>query len=73
MLRAISPMPVADGHDELACLSQQQRHEQQTHDEMQTVLKNQALAIEIFLSKWQMAAFVTRTRSETKNFVHAEN
>ena len=46
VLRASSPTPVADGHDDVASLSKQLRHQQQAHREMQTTLKNQALAIE---------------------------
>ena len=68
MLRASSSMPVADGHDEVASLRKQLRHQQQAYRETQTMLKNQALAIEIFQSKWQMAgqeahAFMAKTRS----------
>ena len=55
MLRASSPMPVSDGCDEVASLRKQLRHQQQTHREMQTMLKNQALVIEPDQSKWQMA------------------
>ena len=55
MLRASSPMPVSDGHDEVASLRKQLRRQQQAHREVQTMLKNQALAIETFQSKWQMA------------------
>ena len=49
----------------------------QTHRVMQTMLKNQTLTIKMFQSKWQMAGqkahvFVTRTRSETENFVREE-
>ena len=54
MVRASSPMPVADGHDEVARLRQPLRHQHQTHREMQTMLKNQTLAIKNFQSKWQM-------------------
>ena len=39
MLRASSPMPVSDGSDEVASLRKQLRHQQQTHREMQTMLK----------------------------------
>ena len=44
---------------------------------MQTMLRNQALAIETFQSKWQMAgqeahAFIARTRSESEDFARAE-
>ena len=77
MLKANTPLPVADGHDEVARLRQQLRHQKQTHREMQTMLKNQTLAIKNFQNKRQMAgqeahAFVTRTRSETENLVRAE-
>ena len=52
-------------------------HEQQAHKELQTMLRNQALAIETFQSKWQMAgqgahAFIARTRSQSEDFVRAE-
>ena len=53
MLRASSPTPVSDGHDEVASLRKQLGHQQQTHREMQTMLKNHVLAIEAFQSKWQ--------------------
>ena len=55
MVRASSPMPVSDGRDEVSSLKQQLRHQQQAHKELQTMLRNQALAIETFQSKWQMA------------------
>ena len=55
MVRGSSPMPVSDGHDEVASLRKQLRHQQQAHRELQTMLKNQALAIEPFQSKCQMA------------------
>ena len=47
MVRASSPMPVSDGRDEVSSLRKQLRHQQQTHRELQTMLKDQALAIEI--------------------------
>ena len=47
MVRASSPMPIPDGHDEVSNLRKQLRHQQQTHRELQTMLKNQALAIKI--------------------------
>ena len=70
-------MPVADRHDGVARIRQQLRHQQRVHREMQTMLKNQTLAIETFQGKWQMAgqeahAFVTRTCSEAEDFVLAE-
>ena len=55
MVRASSPMPVPDGHDEVSSLRQQLRHQQQAHRKLQTMLHNQALAIETFQSKRQMA------------------
>ena len=55
MVRASSPMPVPDGHDEVSSLRKQLRYQQQAHRELQTTLKNQALAIETFQSKGQMA------------------
>ena len=48
MLRASSPMPVSDGHDEVASLRKQLRHQQQTHPEVLTMLKNQALGNQDF-------------------------
>ena len=65
MLRASSPVPVSDEHDEVASLRKQLRHQQQAHRERQTMLKNQALASETFQSKWLMAgqeahAFIAR-------------
>ena len=77
MVRASSPMPVPDGHDEVSSLRKQLRHQQHPHRELHTVLKNQALAIETFQSKWQMAgqeahAFVARTRAQSEDFVRAE-
>ena len=77
MVRASSPMPVSDGHDEVSSLRKQLRHQQQTHRKLQTMLKNQALAIETFQSKWQMAgqeahAFIARIRAQSEDFVRAE-
>ena len=76
MVRASSPMPVSDGRDEVSSLRQQLHHQQQAHKELQTMLRNQALAIETFQSKWQMAgqeahAFVARTRSQSEDFVQS--
>ena len=71
-------MPVSDGRDEVSSLRQQLRHQQQAHKELQTMLQNQALAIETFQSnKWQMAgqeahAFIARTRAQSKDFARAE-
>ena len=77
MVRASSPMPVSDGRDEVSSLRQQLRHPQQVHKELQTMLRNQALAIETFQSKWQMAgqeahAFIARTRAQSEDFARAE-
>ena len=77
MLRASSPMPVSDGCDEVANLRKQLQYQQETHKKMQTMLKNQALAIAIFQSKWQMAgqeahAFVAKTRSQSEDFAKTE-
>ena len=77
MARASSPMPVSDGHDEASSLKRQLRHQQQAHKELRTVLRNQALAIETFQSKWQMAgreahAFIARTRAQSEDFARAE-
>ena len=77
MVRASSPVPVSDGCDEVSSLKQQLRLRQQAHKELQTMLRNQALAIETFQSKWQMAgqeahAFIARTRAQSEDFVRAE-
>ena len=77
MLRASSPTPVADGHDEVASLRKHLRHQQQAHRETQTTLKNQALAIETFQSKWQMDgeeahALIAKTHSLSEDFARAE-
>ena len=76
MARASSPMPVLDGRDEVSSLRQQLRHQQQAHQELQTMLQNQALAIETFQSKWQMAgqeahAFIARTRAQRTLYVQS--
>ena len=54
MVRASSPMPVSDARDEVSSLKQQLRHQHRAHEELQTMLRNQALAIEAFQSKWQV-------------------
>ena len=77
MVRASSPMSVSDGRDEVSSLKQQLRHQQQAHKELPTMLQNQALEIETFQSKWQMAgqeahAFIARTRAQSEDFVRAE-
>ena len=77
MVRVSSPMPVSDGRDEVSSLRQQLRHQQQAHKDLQTMLRNQALAIETFQSKWQMAgqeahAFIARIRSQSEDLVRAE-
>ena len=76
MVRASSPMPVSDRRDEVCSLKQQLRQQQQTHKEPQTMLRNQALAIETFQSRWQMAGqeahvFIARTRAQSEDFVRA--
>ena len=76
-VRAGSPMPVSDGRDEVSSLKQQLRHQQQAHKELQTMLRNQALAIETLQTKWQMAgqeahASIARTRAQSEDFVRAE-
>ena len=48
-----------------------------TNHDMRAMLQNQALAIDQFQNRWQMAgqeahAFVARTRSESQDFVRAE-
>ena len=70
-------MPVSDGHDETSSLRKQLRRQQQAHQKLQTMLQNQALAIETFQSKWQMAgqeahAFIARTRAQSEDFVRAK-
>ena len=40
MVRASSPMPVSDGHDEVSSLRKQLRHQQQAQQELQTMLRN---------------------------------
>ena len=77
MVRVSSPMPVMDGHDEVSSVRKQLCHQQQAHRELQTMLQNQALAIETFQSKWQMAGqeahiFIARTRAQSEGFVRAE-
>ena len=77
MVRASSPVPVSDGRDEVSSLGQQLRHQQQAHKELQTMLRNQALAIETFQSEWRMAgqeahAFIARTLALSEDFVRAE-
>ena len=81
MVRASSPMPVSDGresHDEVSSLRKQLRHQQQAHREIQTMLESQALAIQTFQSKWQMAGqeahdFIARTRAQSEDLVRAEH
>ena len=68
MVRVSFPMPVLDSHYEIFSLREQLRHQQQAHQKLQTMLKNQALAIETFQSKWHMAgqeahAFIAGTRA----------
>ena len=70
-------MPIPDGRGELSSLRKQLRHQQQAHREVQTMLKNQALAIETFQSKWQLAgqkthACITRTRASQRT-LHEQN
>ena len=62
---------------EVASLRKQLRHQQHAHCEVQTMLKNQVLAIETLQSKWQMAgqeahAFKAKTCSQSEDFVRAE-
>ena len=72
-------MPSSDRHkDEVARLRAQLQHSKKTNQDMRVVLQNQALAIEQFQNRWQMAgqeahAFVVRTRSESEDFVRAEH
>ena len=78
MVRASSPMPSSDRHqDEVARLRAQLQHSKKINGDMRALLQNQALAIEQFQNRWQMAgqeahAFVVRTRSESEDFVRAE-
>ena len=78
IIMASSPMPVMDGHDAVSSLRKQLRHQQQAHRKLQTMLQNQALAIETFQSKWQMAgqearAFIARTRAQSEDFAHVQS
>ena len=76
MLRASSPMPISDGHDEVASLRKSGSRSSRSAD----YAKKQALAIETFQSKWQVAgleahAFIAKaakTRSQPEDFVRAE-
>ena len=78
MVRASSPMPSDSRHqDEVARLRAQLQHSKKVNGDMRALLQNQALAIEQFQNRWQMAgqeahAFVARTRSESEDFVRAE-
>ena len=78
MVRASSPLPSWDRHqDEVARLRAQLQHSKRITGDMRALLQNQALAIEQFQNRWQMAgqeahAFVVRTRSESEDFVRAE-
>ena len=78
MVRASSPMPSSERHkDEVARLRAQLHHAVRTNHDVRGLLQNQALAIEQFQSRWQMAgqeahAFVARTRSESEDFVRTE-
>ena len=77
-LEASSPMPSSDRHkDEVARLRAQPQHSKKTNGDMRALLQNQALAIEQFQNRWQMAgqeahAFAVRTRSESEDVVRAE-
>ena len=78
MVRASSPMPSSERHkDEAARLRAQLHHAMRTNNDMRAMLQNQALAIDQFQSRWQMAgqeahAFVARARSESQDFVRTE-
>ena len=78
MVRASSPMPSDSRHqDEVARLRAQLQHAKKVNGDMRALLQNQALAIDQFQNRWQMAgqeahAFVARTRSESEDFVRAE-
>ena len=78
MVRASSPMPSESRQqDEVARLRAQLQHSKKVNGDMRALLQNQALAIEQFQNRWQMAgqeahAFVVRTRSESEDFVRAE-
>ena len=78
MVRATSPMPSDGRHeDEVARLRAQLQHAKKVNGDMRALLQNQALAIDQFQNRWQMAgqeahAFVARTRSESEDFVRAE-
>ena len=78
MVRVSSPMPSDSRHqDEVARLRAQLQHAKKVNGDMRALLQNQALAIDQFQNRWQMAgqeahAFVARTRSESEDFVRAE-
>ena len=78
MVRASSPMPSDSRHEnEVARLRAQLQHAKKVNGDMRALLQNQALAIDQFQNRWQMAgqeahAFVARTRSESEDFVRAE-
>ena len=60
---------VSDGHDEVASLRKQLRHQQQAHREMQTMLKNQAFGDRNFpeqmASDWSKSTCLYRHKSFT--------
>ena len=72
IIRVSSPMPVSDGRDEVSSLTTAAAPPaERLTSELQTMLRKQALAIETFQSKWQMAgqeahAFIARTRSAVR-------
>ena len=56
MVRAASPMPAEDRHaDEVSRLRAQLQHAKKVNGDMRALLQNQALAIEQFQNRWQMA------------------
>ena len=73
-----TPPPELRGHaDEVARLKAQLQYQKKSNDEMKAMLHNQALAIDAFQHKWQMAgsegqAFLQRTRSQSEDFVRCE-
>ena len=65
MVRATSPMPSDGRHeDEVARLRAQLQHAKKVNGDMRALLQNQALAIDQFQNRWQMAG------QEAHAFVH---
>ena len=61
MVRASSPMLTLDRQqDEVARLRAQLQHSKKVNGDMRALLQNQALAIEQFQNRWQMAKAISR-------------